>query len=196
MSSTSPASLSSLGRDRGTAGSLVVCAAIRPIRPSDRGRLLALFDRLSAETRYRRFHGYKAALSQRELTRLVEVDHRDHVALVAAGPGGDLCGVTRFVRDAERPHRADTAIVVADAVQGQGLGARLLGALLDEAARVGVTELSLQIQHDNRAMLALARRFAWRRAGRDRETVELVLDVPARSAADRGSAGGPTALAA
>jgi acetyltransferase len=176
--------------------SLLVCAAIRPITPSDRGPLLALFDGLSTETRYRRFHGYKAALGQRELTRLVEVDHRDHVALVAAGPGGELCGVTRFVRDAQHPHRADTAIVVADALQGHGLGARLLGALLDEAARVGVAELSLHIQHDNRPMLALASRLGGRKAGRDRETVEWVLDVPVRSTAGLGPADEQAALAA
>jgi hypothetical protein len=40
-------------------------ATIRPVAPEDRERLEVSFEQLSPDSRYRRFHGAKATLSDR-----------------------------------------------------------------------------------------------------------------------------------
>ena len=56
---------------------------IRPIEPADRERVAAGFERLSPESRYRRFFSPLPELSGRQLDYLTRVDHHDHEALVA-----------------------------------------------------------------------------------------------------------------
>ena len=110
-------------------GSRVV---IRPIEPDDRAALVAGFERLSAESRYRRFFGPITHLSERDLDYLTRVDHHDHEALVAFEDGtGDGVGVARYVRTG--PDVAEPAIVVADDWHGRGAGSRLLDALVKRA---------------------------------------------------------------
>jgi hypothetical protein len=59
---------------------------IRPIEPDDRAALAEGFERLSAESRYRRFFAPMPRLRERDLDYLTRVDHRDHEALVAVEP--------------------------------------------------------------------------------------------------------------
>ena len=54
-------------------------------------------------------------------------------------------------------------IAVAPRSQGSGLGARLLQALLDEAARRGQGRVLLEVRADNQRALALYERFGFRR---------------------------------
>lgn len=56
-------------------------------------------------------------------------------------------------------------IGVAPRAQGEGLGAQLLQALLDEAARRGKTTVSLEVRADNDKAQRLYERFGFRRAG-------------------------------
>jgi hypothetical protein len=65
---------------------LAVSVAVRPIEPGDKAGLAAAFERLSDESRYRRFLSPHGRLSQAELRYLTEVDHHDHEALVALDP--------------------------------------------------------------------------------------------------------------
>jgi hypothetical protein len=62
---------------------------IRPIRPEDREELAAGMERLSPESRYRRFFTPTSGLTASELSYLTEVDHHDHEALVALDPATD-----------------------------------------------------------------------------------------------------------
>ena len=62
---------------------------VRPIRPQDAAPLRAGFERLSEESRYRRFLSPMQQLSGPMLRYLTEVDHHDHEALVALGAGGN-----------------------------------------------------------------------------------------------------------
>ena len=62
-----------------------------------------------------------------------------------------FCGVARFVRLREDPQTAEAAIVVADALQGQGLGRELGRRLADEARDRGVTRFTASLLSDNRA---------------------------------------------
>lgn len=138
---------------------------IRPIRPSDRELLAVGMSHLSAESARRRFLTPKSRLSARELTYLTEVDGRDHVALVAvlADAPGDLVAVGRFVRSIEDPSTAEVAVVVADDVQGMGLGRRLGLMLADEARARGIQRFSATLLSDNvlahRLFAAISRRL-------------------------------------
>ena len=73
---------------------------VRPVEPEDRAALAEGFERLSPESRYRRFFGPMPRLSDRDLDYLTRVDHHDHEALVAVDAlTGDGIGVARYVRD-------------------------------------------------------------------------------------------------
>jgi ribosomal-protein-alanine N-acetyltransferase len=56
-------------------------------------------------------------------------------------------------------------MAVAPRAQGEGLGAQLLQALLDEAARRRKTTVSLEVRADNDTAQRLYQRFGFRRAG-------------------------------
>jgi [ribosomal protein S18]-alanine N-acetyltransferase len=56
-------------------------------------------------------------------------------------------------------------IAVARQAQGNGLGARLLQALLDEAARRRRSRVLLEVRADNAPAIALYERFGFRRSG-------------------------------
>jgi RimJ/RimL family protein N-acetyltransferase len=131
---------------------------VRPITPADRRLLEAGFERLSPESRYRRFFSPVSHLSRRQLDYLTDVDHRDHEALAALDPSsGDLVAVARFVRT--RPGVAEPAIVVADDWQGRGLASRLLDLLADRAREEGVECFVAPILAENRAAIALFERL-------------------------------------
>ena len=97
---------------------------IRPIRPQDKGELTAALGRLSEATVHKRFMSPKTSFSAAELRYLTEVDGHHHVALVAEETEAPhrIVAVARYVAFADDPTTADVAIVVGDAIQGQGLG--------------------------------------------------------------------------
>jgi acetyltransferase len=124
---------------------------VRPIRPDDKEELRRALGRLSDESVQRRFLSPKPALSASELRYLTELDGHDHVALVAEplDRPGMIVAVGRFVRLPADPETADIAIVVGDALQGQGLGTRLGELLTDEARAHGIRRFSATMLGDN-----------------------------------------------
>ncbi|UGS34123.1 GNAT family N-acetyltransferase [Capillimicrobium parvum] len=124
---------------------------IRPIRPSDTTLLQQGMQRLSAETRRRRFLAPRSDLSSSELRYLTEVDGCQHYALVAvrADDPGELVAVGRWVRLDDRPGTAEIAVVVGDCYQGQGIGRRIGLALADAARARGVTHFTATMLADN-----------------------------------------------
>jgi hypothetical protein len=133
---------------------------LRHIRPDDAQELRRAFDRLSPESRYRRFFGGVAQLSDATLNYLTHVDGNDHVAIVATGESPDLkselgLGVARFVRLHDAPHVAEAAVIVVDDVQRRGLG-RLLATTLAVAARErGVHTFRADVLAENEPMVSL-----------------------------------------
>src|SRR4051812_37069637 len=104
---------------------------IRAVQPEDRERIVAGLERLSPESRYRRFFSPVSRLSDRQLDYLTRVDHHDHEALVAVDEQDQLIAVARFVRTG--PGRAEPAMVVADDWQGRGVATCLLDRLVERA---------------------------------------------------------------
>jgi RimJ/RimL family protein N-acetyltransferase len=156
---------------------------LRFIRPDDKPLLEVGLTRLSADSVHQRFLAPKARFSTSELRYLTELDGRDHVAIVAVLPHDPdtLVGVARFVRDPRHPVEAEAAIVIADHLQGMGLG-RTLGRLLaDEARARGVRRFTATLLGTNvaahRLFAAISRRLTAHYGGGLEELVaELVTE--------------------
>lgn len=154
---------------------------VRPIRPDDKAALSAGLDELSDLSVHRRFLSPKPSFSRAELRYLTEVDGHDHLAFVAETSDGDPAGVARWVRLADDPETAEAAIVVADPLQGRGLGSLLAELLADEAVRHGVRRFTATMLSDNlpahRLMTRLAAHLDRRHAGSGAD--ELVVELAA-----------------
>ena len=156
---------------------------IRPIRADDGERLSASHARLSPESRYRRFLSAKPELTGADVRYLVEVDGIDHIALVATQPslpGEPIVAVARCVRVPSSPDTGEVAIVVADALQGNGVGARLVRQLAELAVGQGITRFRATMLSENLAIQRLLTGLAagpvtWTHYG---ETTELELPLP------------------
>ena len=147
--------------------------------PGDKPLLAASFERLSPESRYRRFFTTKTRLSGAELDYLVDVDHRDHEAIVAIDPvSGELVGVTRYIRSEEDHELAEVAVTVADHWQGHGLGRALLERLTYLARRAGIRRFGALIQRDNLPSRGLAAGAGGQERGAGGGEVEIVVDLP------------------
>ena len=145
--------------------------SIRPIEVQDRELLRAGFDRLSPESRYRRFFSPIDELSERQLDYLTRVDHHDHEALVAIAPDGSCVGVARFVRT--RPEEAEPAVVVVDDWQGHGVASILLARLVERALDEGITHFNATVLAGNREPIAAVGRLGQATISRHGSEVEV-----------------------
>jgi RimJ/RimL family protein N-acetyltransferase len=129
---------------------------IRPIRATDKARLRAGFERLSAQSRQRRFLVAMPRLSPRLVRYLTEVDHHDHEALVAVGAGdGEPIGVARYVRSENDAQVAEVAVAVADRWHGRGAATELLRRLAQRAREEGIARFTATCLADNDDALEL-----------------------------------------
>jgi len=153
---------------------------IRPISPDDKEGLRRSFDRLSEQSRYRRFLSPHDRLSAAELRYFTEVDHHDHEALVAVDPRIPAgVGLARYVRWKGDPQSAELAVAVVDDWQGKGVGTRLASALAERAREEGISVFTAIVLADNDPMLSLARELEDVRVlDRDCGTVELAIELP------------------
>jgi RimJ/RimL family protein N-acetyltransferase len=126
---------------------------LRRIRPEDKDALVAGLGRLSERSDYQRFLAPKPRLSSSELRYLTEVDFVDHYALVAvlARSPEVVVGVGRWVRSAESATDAEIAIVVADDLQGRGVGTHLGRALAEAARARGIERFTASMLPSNQA---------------------------------------------
>src|SRR3954452_2997026 len=116
----------------------------RPVTPADRERLVAAFEGLSPESRYRRFMGPKKRLSAFELTYLTDIDHRTHEAFAAVDASDRIVGVARYAVPSDDPTSttADMSVVVADDWQRRGIGTMLSAEAVRAAAANGMRRLT------------------------------------------------------
>ncbi len=127
---------------------------LRPPRADDADRILAFLAGLSERSAYQRFHGIPALTA--ELVRLfLDPDWRERGVLAGTfGEGKEerVVALANWARLRD-PTCAEVAFVVADELQGQGVGTRLLEQLADTAAAVGIDTFVAQVLPGNRAML-------------------------------------------
>lgn len=159
---------------------------VRPIAPDDKDRLVAGFNRLSEESRQRRFLTPATELSAEDLEYLTEVDHRRHEAMVAIDPAdGSLVGTARYVQVPGERECAEVAVAVVDDWQRRGVATALLGALSRRAHENAVQRFRAYVSSDNAVVLdALERAGATRAPGSGSE-LEFEVDVPEEGLGER-----------
>ena len=153
---------------------------VRQIQPSDKDLLRAAFERLSEESRRRRFMAPADSLSEEDLIYLTEVDHRRHEALVGIDPeSGDILGVARWFRRPGEREVAELAVAVIDDWQGRGVGSGLVTAINARAREEGIERYHAIVSADNVQVIeALERNGAIRREGDEPDTYDFEADVP------------------
>jgi acetyltransferase len=171
---------------------------VRPIRPEDAEAEASFVRNLSENARHFRFMIALKELTREMLVRFTQIDYDRELALVALA---DVAGketqiaVARYVKaDAETAH---VAIVVADAWQRRGIGARLFEMLFEVARARGVVRLEGEVLAENTRARALMARlgFTLRRDPESPELclVERTLAEAARSGATSASPSAPGA---
>jgi GNAT superfamily N-acetyltransferase len=151
---------------------------IRQVQQTDSGLLLRGFERLSPESRYRRFLAPMPELTGRMVRYLTNVDHRDHEAVVALdAETGEGIAVGRYVRSPERPHVAEVALTVTDDWQGRGVGTLLLRVLCARAREDGITSFTAVMLAQNKQMMDLLEELGPVRV-LDREAGAVEVEVP------------------
>jgi GNAT superfamily N-acetyltransferase len=158
---------------------------IRPIAPQDKLAIVSGFEKLSPESRYRRFFSPLDRLSDRDLAYLTEVDHHDHEALIAHNEEGEPLGVARYVRGADE-RKAEVAVVVIDEWQGRGVATALLTRLVERARAEGIDVFTATILADNRDAIGLMRQLGDpHTVGTPSSTIDLEMDLPRRGLGTR-----------
>ncbi|HEX2562285.1 MAG TPA: GNAT family N-acetyltransferase [Acidimicrobiales bacterium] len=158
---------------------------VRPVATTDVDGLVALYDGLSDDDRYRRFFsGFRPPRSFFE--RLVNVGERGGFGLVATmGAGGDVAGGARIVGEAsyELLPNGDGELAITVAADQRGwLGPYLLDALVEVAAARGVRNLEADVLVTNGRMLALLRSRGYATMGsNDWTTLRLVVGTAGRT---------------
>ena len=126
---------------------------IRPVRPDDAPLTAAGFERLDPASRRLRFFSPMPRLSPSLLRWMVNVDHRDHealIALAADGPdAGALIGVARYVRLRDDPSAAEVSVTVCQFRRRQGMGTALLRALRLAALANGIEWFTGEVMGEN-----------------------------------------------
>lgn len=136
---------------------------IRPIRPEDAEIEQAFVRGLSEESRYFRFMFSVHELSQTMLVRFTQIDYSREMALIAVSSEHDKeteLGVARFAINPEG-ESCEFALVIADNMQGKGLGQKLMTALMDAARGKGLIIMAGEVLKTNASMLKLMDRLGF-----------------------------------
>lgn len=114
---------------------------------ADADALIAMHRRCSSETVYRRYHAPMSRVTPRLARSLLEP--ADGLSMVLVMDGG-VVGAGLL---ASGPGGPELGIMVEDRWQRRGLGTRLLRALVEEAAHLGLERVTCIVQPDNEAVL-------------------------------------------
>jgi RimJ/RimL family protein N-acetyltransferase len=132
---------------------------IRALRPDDRAEMLAAVGRMSKEALYRRFFAPKRYFSEGELEFFLNVDFKNHVALVAtlSEDGREvIAGGARYIVS-ERGH-AEVAFAVDDKHQKLGIATHLIAHLIAIARAEGLEAFVAEVLPENVPMLKVFER--------------------------------------
>ena len=130
---------------------------IRPITRADADHEREFIRRMSPQSRYARFMHDFSEPSDAFVDRLVNVDQRNSMALVALHGEGEherIIGVARYASDAGSD-TCEFAVAVADDWQCRGIASTLIPEVFAHAARQGFREIYGTILADNLRMIDL-----------------------------------------
>jgi acetyltransferase len=155
---------------------------IRPIRPEDAQLFAELFKTLSPTTIFYRFFSYMKSLSPEMLARMTQIDYDREMALVAIDQSlgqEQILGVARIIADPDG-RKAEFSVLVADAWQGKGIGAKLLEHLLHIARQRKIEHIWGCVLKENVNMLRLGKKVGFAtQFNREEDVYDLTIDLPA-----------------
>ncbi|HRX85344.1 MAG TPA: GNAT family N-acetyltransferase [Phycisphaerae bacterium] len=127
---------------------------LRPVRPSDEGRLHDLYYAMSDESLYKRFFQVRKVMPHATLQKLCNVDYEAEMSIVASAGSAEaprIVGAASYTLD-PAARSADVAFVVEDRAQGRGIGRLLLSHLMEIARTKGLTTFTADVLVTNGAM--------------------------------------------
>jgi RimJ/RimL family protein N-acetyltransferase len=128
---------------------------VRPARMSDETELQRMLYRLSDESVYRRFFGWKRAHPHEEMQNMVDLDYENAMGLVVTEPeSNEIVALCRYDVD-PATRLAEIAFTVRDDWQHRGVGTLLLRRMADIARARGLAGFSAEVLSSNAAMLAV-----------------------------------------
>ncbi len=135
---------------------------VRPIRPEDAEIEQEFIRNLSEESRYFRFMNSIQELSKEMLIRFTQIDYFREMALVAVSKEDKeiILGITRYSINIDG-ESCEFALVIADNMQGKGLGHKLMVTLIDIAKSKGLKILVGDVLKNNGNMLKLMARLGF-----------------------------------
>jgi RimJ/RimL family protein N-acetyltransferase len=152
---------------------------VRALHREDEADMLAAVEKTSPLSLQRRFFVMKRHFSDKERAFFMNVDFKNHVAIVAVTDDAGtkvIVGGGRYI--VFEPGRAEMAFVVIDAWQGRGIGSLLMRHLVKIASAGGVKELTAEVLPENAAMLKVFGKVGFRpTARRDPQTIHLELKL-------------------
>jgi RimJ/RimL family protein N-acetyltransferase len=135
---------------------------LRPILPQDSCLLGEFVTRLSSNTKRNRFHGAVNSLSELLLLKMSSVDYKNHLAFIVTREHEgheQIIAEARYVMNAQSiDDNAEFAIVVDDQWLCQGLGERVMRAVISAASNAGLRWVHGHVLANNLPMLGLMRK--------------------------------------
>jgi RimJ/RimL family protein N-acetyltransferase len=149
---------------------------IRALRREDEADMLAAIKTTSAQSLQRRFFVTKRHFSDSERVFFMDIDFKNHVAIVAIAEEAGrkvIVGGGRYI--VFEPGRAEMAFVVIDTWQGRGVGSVLMRHLVKIASDAGLKELIAEVLPENLSMIKVFGKFGFSPVPhRDPQTLHLV----------------------
>jgi RimJ/RimL family protein N-acetyltransferase len=152
---------------------------IRALRREDEIAMLAAIERTSAQSLQRRFFVMKRHFSEKERDFFMNVDFKNHVAIVAVAKEAGrevIAGGGRYI--VVEPGQAEMAFAVVDSWQGRGIGSILMRHLVKFAKDAGLQELTADVLPENAPMIRIFGKFGFTHAAhQDPHVLHLVLKL-------------------
>lgn len=131
---------------------------VRTLRFDDAPLLVDIFDHMTPDSRYRRFHQtldhVSATRVRQESINIAQADPNLNWGLIAFAnlpkQQNVPIGAVRLVRT--KPNEAEVAISIRDDFQNMGIGSKLMHMLAEAAQKMGLQRLTADIQNDNPAI--------------------------------------------
>lgn len=131
-------------------------AYLRPLKLTDEPLLRELFYKLSPESVHYRFFQMIKAMPHKRLQDFLKIDYEADMALVVLSSAADedarMLAIAHYLND-PRSNFAETAFLVRDDWQDNGIGTKLMRTLLEAAKRHGIAGFTADVLADNKGML-------------------------------------------
>ena len=127
----------------------------RAIKPSDEEEMRRLFYQFSDRTIYYRYFSEIKVMPHEKMQEYVNIDYRRIMSIVGVVEEGGMPRIVaegRYVRQEECPY-GDTAFVVEESYQGNGIATALLRMIMTVARKKGLRAVTADVLADNKAII-------------------------------------------